>query len=63
MYMRSPHLCGKVSYNMCIKVYFCGKVCVLMCSGLVILASSLSRIRRKVNGALIRIPTQILAKI
>ena len=31
MYMRSPHLCGKVLYNLCIKVYFCGKVCVLMC--------------------------------
>ena len=29
MYMRSPHLCGKVLDNLCIKVYFCGKVCVL----------------------------------
>jgi len=29
MYMRSPHPCGKVSYIVCIKVYFCGKVCVL----------------------------------
>jgi hypothetical protein len=28
MYMSSPHLCGKVLYNVCIKVYFCGKVCV-----------------------------------
>jgi hypothetical protein len=28
MYIRSPHLCGKVLYNVCIKVYFCGKVCV-----------------------------------
>ena len=63
MYMRSPHPCGKVSYNMCIKVYFCGKVCVLMYSGLVILASSLSPTRRNVKGALIRIPTQNIAKI
>ena len=29
MYMSSPHPCGKVSYNVCIKVYFCGKVCDL----------------------------------
>ena len=29
MYMRSPHPCGKVLDNLCIKVYFCGKVCVL----------------------------------
>ena len=50
MYMRSPHPCGKVSYNMCIKVYFCGKVCILMCSGLVILGSSLSPTRRNVKG-------------
>ena len=37
MYMRclycSPQVCGKVLDNLCIKVYFCGKVCVLMYSG------------------------------
>ncbi len=31
MYMRclycSPQVCGKVLDNLCIKVYFCGKVC------------------------------------
>ena len=37
MYMRclycSPQVCGKVLDNLWIKVYFCGKVCVLMHSG------------------------------
>ena len=50
MYMR----CLYVLHNVCGKVLImCGKVCILMCLGVVILACILSPLRENVNDPLI----------
>ena len=56
LFISFHNVCGKVLLN-------CGKVMILMCWDLVILASSLSRTRRNVKGAEIKNPKHIFAKL